>query len=167
MNNCNKCYYNSYLHDKYIINKCHIKTKYKNYKLNYILQLDIFIHKHKFEIINKLKVLIINRKKFKIYFIEDIYDDSYTYSIYTKVMYNNNIPNGYYYNNYIDINNKQKIIKILSLDQLALEINIIIDFSNFYKEKILNDYLHQWTLHNIYKKEYNRNIWFYKNCLFN
>ena len=57
MNNCNKCYYNSYLHDKYLINNNKLKINYKNYKLKNILNLDLIKHKNEHKNINKLKIL--------------------------------------------------------------------------------------------------------------
>ena len=161
MNNCNKCYYNSYLHDRYLINNCQIRIKYKDYKLKNILKLNIYSDTEKYNVINKLKILIIKRRNFE-YSINN-------YLITTKIMcyvYEYYNLNSTYYYYVVD-----NIIKILPINQNIIEVNKP-NFNNYYKIKIdnLNDanytkYLHKWTLNNVNKKEYYAHLGFYKNCL--
>ena len=145
MNNCNKCYYNSFLHDRYVINNDKLKIKYSDYKLKEMLNLEIIEHNDKHKIINKLKITSDKHKHFHVYYKENcgyklnslyycIFNCMFCYKYYVTPKINKYCTNGertnYLYDN-------------LTHNQIIIEINnnIYVYYSDYYATKSLNKYL--------------------------
>ena len=174
MNNCNKCYYNSYLHDRYIINSNRIKIKYK--KLKDILKLNVFYNKNEHDILNRLKLLINKIKSFVFYYKSDYCLYYYCYCCLNNclfdysdyIYYNKQIINKYSYNYYCYKLNDYHMIN-LTHNQIIIEITKYIYYNYYYyynnSKLIIDDYFEKWTYNNIPNSEYYVNIGFYKKSI--